>query len=199
MKEIERKYILKCREIRHYFHTVDPLLHLQWYLEGFPEKRIRASIDSSGEISWVLTRKSGKGMFREELETSISEAELSQFSPLSEKRCVIKLRYITLETEEITASIDRYLLPDIGCLAEIEVTSAGKIQHIDPLCVWSVEQNALVDVTDRAGFTASEVSQPVSSLVIDRLIRRVSSSASCRQTGTFRRVFFSDVYSEIRQ
>ena len=54
--------------------------------------RLRQSIDGNGEVTWTKTRKTGRGMVREEEETPLSHDQFQELWPLTEGRRIRKTR-----------------------------------------------------------------------------------------------------------
>jgi len=172
--EIERKFIVDCSAIGGYLNGSVAVLQIQWYIQSNPEVRIRATISRTGEMSWTVTEKEGSGMIRQERERQVDHDEcLPSFTVLSDERCVVKIRYITGESARHQAVIDQYLFPDIGCVAEIEVYAEDDLGLLNPLSVWNIKGHQMVEVTERDGFTASNLAQKVNPSSGDHILEEV--------------------------
>ncbi|HPB63978.1 MAG TPA: hypothetical protein PLD15_08455 [Mesotoga sp.] len=161
MLEIERKFLYSGSMNDSTFEKAEVcLLIIQWYLSPPDTRRLRLAV-SPESSRMIETVKTGFGMVREESEREISVEILHEMAyRLKCEKAVVKARYV-YPRKSFEGVIDRYFVPDIGFVVEIETS---QIQNVipDPWVFWDLPAGYFMEVTENPIYTARSLAVKIS-------------------------------------
>ncbi len=143
--EIERRYLLKSLPELSFQHTLS--LRQGYLARGGYEVRLRASQTASGCTSYVLCRKEGTGLSREEHEEPLTRGQFELLWPLTEGRRLFKTRFLWSNGGGLNYEFDRFegvLAPLV--ILEIELPYATYPLLLPPTIAAHVEREITGEV-----------------------------------------------------